>query len=464
MILIIALALLCLGCGGSDDDDDDDFSDPGFSDDSDDDDSAGDDDDDTPDSGEFQVGFSRVDVSPEWSVKMGGYGTYFLSENMCRWSTGIHDPIYATAIAFENPGQQPVILIHFDVVGLILPDIQLIGQGIADALKIDANRTVVAASHSHGSPDTIGIWGVMLPPISGRDEDYMTFLIQKGIEAGVQAYQARVPATLRVTTGIEDQMHENTQDVIDKNAVTDDTMTLLAAYDKDSKLIGTLMSWGCHPMVIGRDNTEITSDFLGPYYKFMDEELGGINMFVNTSLGAAVHPTNPYDPYDERTGGNWEDLDNFGRVLADDAQSLLEDTTPLIGTEIHLDTRTVYGELKNPFFALMGVLNIIPREIPALGEVGESTMTAFSVGGLRFGTAPGELVPNIGLDLRGVMGGQHQFLITLGMDWMGYIMTPEQYRNLLYIYFSILAVGPEMGNLLSDTYLDVWQEWPIPAI
>ena len=29
------------------------------------------------------------------------------------------------------------------------------------------------------------------------------------------------------------------------------------------------------------------------------------------------------------------------------------------------------------------------------------------------------------------------YLINLGMDWLGYIMTPREYYDIFYIYFSI---------------------------
>lgn len=448
LVLFLSVALL-FGCATGDDDDSD-VNAP-------DDDTTDDDDDDySP----FMAGFARVDISPDHPVMMGGYDTAFFSTDNARWSTGVHDPIYATAVAFTDAKSDPVVLIHLDVVGVILPDVVKIREGVSSALAIPVEGIIVASSHSHGGPDTIGIYGVWIPPICGRDDLFIQRMIDGAVEAGIAARQNLVPATLKVATGVEEAMHENTQEPVDRTATIDDNMNLLAAYDLDGRLLGTLMSWGCHPMVMGRTNTEITSDYPGPYYRFMDAEAGGVNMYVNTSLGAAVHPTNPYEPYDEREGGDWDDLDNFGRVLADDAQNLLAVAQPLSDYTIHLHSRTVRAQLENPLFALVGQLGLIPREFPPLGEYGESIVTAFSIGEVRFGTVPGELVPNIGLELREIMGGEHQFLITLGMDWLGYILTAEQYKKIVYIYFSILSVGPEMGDMCIQEYHSIFDNWP----
>ncbi len=455
LALFIASASLFIGCG-DDDDDDDDSSNPNSDDDSADDD-EGDDDDDEP---HFQVGAARVDASPtpEWSLKMGGYGTYFLLESMCRWSTGVHDPLYATAIAFDDGKGEPIILIQFDMVGMITTDIVPIQEGIAQELNIGPERIVVSSSHTHHSPDGVGIWGVILPPVSGRDEDYMQLLVDVGIDAGVEAYQARVPAVVSFASGIEADMHYNSNDVLDPGAMTDDAMTLMKAETPQGEPIATLMSWGCHPMVMGPQNTELSSDFLGPYYRLMDEEVGGINMFVNGNLGASVHPINPFDPFDYtgRDWGTWEDVENFGRVLVDDAQTLMDEAEMATNTNLWLRTMIFESANDNLFFALIGTLDLIPRDVPPYGGKTETTITAFSIGPVQFATIPGELVPDIGLILRDVMGAEHQFMINLGMDWVGYIMLPDQYFSLAYIYNDLLSPGPNVGNDIINAFLHLY--------
>jgi len=412
--------------------------------------------------GAFTAGFARVDISPDHSVKLAGYDLFFFDEEACRWSTGIHDPLYATAAAFQNGEDPPVVIIHLDVIGALTTDVVRIQAGVASALGIPEESIIVAASHSHGSPDTVGLWGLVLPPTTGRDGPFIETMIQGAVEAGVRAWEARVPASPRAATGTEARLHVNPQTSLDPAAITDDTMVVLAVYDGHGALIGSLMNWGCHPMVMGAENTLITSDYPGAYYRIMDEELGGIHMYLNSSLGATVHPRVPDDlgSYEGATANTWEDVDRFGRVLADDVKELLGRAEPLASYEMVLVSRTVYGRLENPVFALAGELGIIPREMPPLGEVGETTATAFSIGEVRFGTVPGELVPYLGLEAREIMGGRHPFLITLGMDWLGYIMTREQYENLGYIYFSILSPGPATGEAVLETYHGIFDDWP----
>jgi len=322
----------------------------------------------------FLAGFARVDISPDHPVKMAGYGTYFLDEDLCRWSTGVHDPLYASAAAFQDPDARPVILIQLDVIGALTTDVVRIQAGVASAIAVPEENVIVAASHSHGSPDTVGIWGLILPPVTGRDPEFIEAMVEGAVEAGVRAWESRVPASLRAASGAEPRMHFNPQLSVDPAAVTDDTMTLLAAADAQGRPLGTLMSWGCHPMVMGPQNTLISADYPGAYCRIMDRKLGGLNLYLNSSLGATVHPQNPDHPFpiEGNRWGTWDDVERFGRVLADDALELAARAEPLSSHRVRLVSRPVYGRLENPFFSLAGELGIIPREMPPVGETGET--------------------------------------------------------------------------------------------
>ena len=191
-LLLFATVLLLafnVSCG----DDDDDSVDGENSTPEDDDD---DNDDDDTDSDVFQVGFAKVDITPDVDVIMAGYGSAFFSVENCRWSTGIHDPLFAHAVAFEDSANSSqVILIVLDNVGTITNEIVRIQQQIAQQIQIDPDSVVVAATHTHGGPDTIGLFGVIIPPITGRQEDVVEKMVEGAVEAGVTAWQNRVPAT-----------------------------------------------------------------------------------------------------------------------------------------------------------------------------------------------------------------------------------------------------------------------------
>jgi Neutral/alkaline non-lysosomal ceramidase, N-terminal len=465
ILLLLVLPLVLAACGDDDDDSADDDTTPAGDDDTT---PAGDDDDDNDDDNDddddawpgLYAGAARVDISPQQSVKMGGYGTYFFSESLCRWSQGTHDPIYATAVAYRDGAGEPIIQIVLDTVGVIITDVEPIAAALAAELDIAPERVIVSATHNHQSPDTVGIWGVMLPSITGRDDYFIDLMIDGAIEAGIMAFDDLRPAVVGVATGSEDAYHYNAQWVVDPDAPLDSTLTILKFTEPEGAPIATIANWACHPMIMGPQNDMISSDFVGPYYAAMDQAVGGVNMFVNGNLGAGIHPQNDEHEinYTGRSWGTWALTEFYGRGLAQSVQALLPTTQVLDDTTIDVRTRQVEGELRNPFFALVGWLDLIPRDIPSLGGAGITTMTAWHIGPVRMATAPGEVAPSIGLQLREIMGGEHNMIANIGQDWLGYIMTKQEYRSLLYFYFSMLSVGPEMGEAVLGAYEEIFAE------
>ncbi|MBZ0272697.1 neutral/alkaline non-lysosomal ceramidase N-terminal domain-containing protein [bacterium] len=467
LLIPLTFSMGC-ACGSADDDDsdtagdddsasDDDANDDDVDDDTIDDDTIDDDandddanDDDTGDDDidpRFKAGFAEVDITPVEPVKMAGYGTFFLSEDNCRWSTGVHDPLYARAVAFDDPtGGGPVLLVVLDLVGLVKNDVDIIAEDIAEATGLSPDNVIVASTHTHHGPDTIGIWGVLIPPISGRQAAVIESILTGAVEAGAAAWDARVPASFAFAAGEEAALHKNIIDDPDKTI--DDTMTALFAYDEGGAMLGSVMNWAAHPTVMGEENTLVSADFPGVYSREMAEDFGGVHVFVNGLLGAMIQPDPRWVDADE-----WDEVETVGATLADDVGALLAVAEPIENPSIDfLANVTLESTLVNPVFALAGKLGLIARDIPPLGGTAYARISAFNVGPVVFGTLPGEYVPNYSGPLRTGMGGEAQMLIGLGQDWLGYILTPDQFATAPYAYETVLCPNPNIGDLTAAIY------------
>ena len=107
-------------------------------------------------------------------------------------------------------------------------------------------------------------------------------------------------------------------------------------------------------------------------------------------------------------------------------------------------------------FGLAAEVGLIPREVPPVGQYGQTYMTTFAIGPVTFGTMPGEYGPDYSFALREIMGGDAQVLIGLGMDWVGYAILPEQYQSLPYLYERFLCPSRWAGEELMTTYQEIW--------
>jgi len=407
----------------------------------------------------FNVGFARIDITPEVDVMLAGYDVGFFSYDNCRWSTGVHDPLYAHAVAFDDPlDGKAVILVVLDNVGTITNEIVEIQVGIAGALGIAEESVVVSSTHTHHGPDTIGLWGVVIPPMTGRQEDVIDRMVAGAIRAGIEAWEARVPARLEYAVGEESRYHFN-KIFGDPDRTIDSTLTLVAAYDRKDRLLGSVLNWAAHPTLLAGGNTLISSDYPGAYYKHMDEALDGIHMFVNGAVGASIQALAVEAGRLKWLFGSatWEDWDDFGIALMTDALGIMEEAVPIEDPTIRLlESREVSVIVENYVFWLAAVVKLIPREVPPVGDYGTTFMTTFAIGPVTFGTIPGEYVPDYSFAIRDVMGGEAQVIIGLGMDWIGYAITPEQYGKPAYLYETFLCGSRWAGEELMTVYHEVW--------
>lgn len=460
LLLLLCALLLVPACGNNDDSDDNEYPD--------DDDAADDDDNDDidPTADWLRVGFARVEITPTDSVIIGGYGLPSMSRNKCRWSEGVHDPLYAYGVAVVDPqGASPVILLVLDTVGIMSPESEKISQGVKTAVGQNDINVVVSATHTHNGPDTVGLWGSLVPITSGRDENAINELIDGAIAAGVAAWEAREPAQLGTAVGFEAEYHEN-RIAFESDPDIDDTMTLVTAINADGKLLGTLMNWACHPTVMGQQNLLLTSGWPGAYRRLMADRFGGMHIFIQGAIGDAIEPLNPVNKIPwwnfGLSWGTWEAVEEFATVIADDATELVDQAKPLAQQRLWLSEVDEFPmTLENVMFWAAATAGLIPREAPQVGETFYTPIATFAIGDLSFATLPGEYATEYGFSLREIMGGSAQVIVGLGMDWLGYTITPEQYENFLLYYYQIILSPSKMGgeNML-DVYRDIWE---VPA-
>ncbi|MHA1569278.1 MAG: neutral/alkaline non-lysosomal ceramidase N-terminal domain-containing protein, partial [Alphaproteobacteria bacterium] len=379
---------------------------------------------------------------------------YFWSLKNCRWSDGVHDPIYATAMVFLK-GDDALMLIQTDLVQLLKSDIDLIRQAVAVKLAVDRERVIVTATHSHASPDTVGLWGTVIPANPGRDGRYMNEVIEKCVDAAVQAYQARRPARLYLALGEETKLHYNIHQERTADPNLDPIITLIKVVGEDGQTFATLTNWACHPTTASAENRKISSDWVGAFYRTMAEKSPGVHMFINGSIGGSVQPSPAWR--DAHAGGEEEGFvwaEAFGTTFGEKVAAMLDKTEPIDFERIEVRNAPVEIKIKSFIFRLAKALNLFD-----LGESESGMYTteiaAVKMGSLRFGTMPGEMSPHLGKQIREQLGGEAQILVGLGQDSLGYILDEEQYEDDEYNYESMLCVNPLLGRRTVEAHQSI---------
>jgi hypothetical protein len=227
---------------------------------------------------EFRAGARKTVITPDLQkfapVYMAGFGHH-------RIATGVHDDLYARCLAL-SAHNKPLVICEVDLIGLFLDDVERIRA------KVSGADVVVASTHVHEGPDTMGLWGPG-PAQSGINEAYNSFVVDRVAEAANGALHE-----LQAATAYLAQVHNPELDsFIDDTrppVVHDADLIILSLTGKDGKIIATAVNWANHPETLGSRNTRITADYPGFFYTHLEAKLGGMAVFWNGAVGGMQSP------------------------------------------------------------------------------------------------------------------------------------------------------------------------------
>lgn len=355
----------------------------------------------------LQIGVSSAEINPPAGVMLAGYGYN-------RRCTGVHDPLYAKAVVFDD-GATPVALVVLDAYGLQHTTVQEIRaaavQKIAD-FALPPERIIVQSTHTHAAPDTIGLWGPD-PKTSGVDPEYMAKLVATAADQIARAVANRTPAFLLYSRG------ERRGWTINKSQPSqlDTSVDVLQCVTADGESLVTLTHFACAPAILDSKNTLVSADYIGAFYRSMEATLGGDHLFTQGAIGGWVQPVDG-----SRTFPRARD---FGVDLASTVVGALASAKPIRETGIQFNHATFTVPVENEHFTEMSEAGIMLR--PYAGAV-ETEVAWFAIGPVQFATHPGLTTPSLASETEQFMDTGPKFVLGLGLDALGFILPAEFYE------------------------------------
>ncbi len=293
--------------------------------------------------GDLRAGAAKSVITPDVraaTVYLSGYGHN-------RIATGVHDDLYARCLAL-GAGDQTLVMCAADVIGLFYDDVLKIRE-IVHAQAPEVTHLIVASTHDHEGPDTMGLWGPR-PLQSGIDEKYMAWLRERIAQTAVAAVHTMQPA--RLTLGRDDHpLLGLLQSDSRPPYVKDPYLFVMRLTTLDGHPIASLVNWSDHPETLGGKNTEITADY--PHWLCDDVEnhtretapdpaaqrggtapalgsAGGTAVFFNGSIGGLLSTNgSSVALQDPETGmvaadNTWRKAELFGKILGQLVQRATE--------------------------------------------------------------------------------------------------------------------------------------------
>ena len=303
-----------------------------------------------------------------------------------RPAVSVHDKLWARACVVES-GDVRVGFVSLDLVGLFHSSVLRIREALSkeqDSGRPLVDYLVVASTHNHEGPDTMGLWG---PDewTSGVDREYVRRVedaVAKAIQESVRSLET---ATLQVRSsqyGDGVVVHDYKR----RPFVIDDTLGVLHFERSNGEGIATVVHWSCHPETLGDENLAISSDF--PHWLREGVERGvpkgsngspprdgrgGICLFLNGAIGGMITSL-AMDLPDFESGAviskstksgpglPWSRPRSVGLHVAAEVLRRLDSEGPSFERlPLRVRARTFHVGIANPIFRLAGKLGRLDR-------------------------------------------------------------------------------------------------------
>jgi len=339
-----------------------------------------------------------------------------------RLANGKHDDLWARAIVLES-GQTKIAIVSIDVIGYY-SKANYYGFGEIQRLvdpKLGISDILLASTHNHEAPDTIGPWGPGALA-DGKYPRYLRFVDRQVAKAINKAAASTLPAAMKLgltdpklspsIAGMQTRTRGRPPDFFDEELRV--MQFLDASGSRRDKVIATLINWNAHPESMESANTLITSDFPHAVREAVEKKYGGTAVYISGAIGAVeiIGDSNnkltdrvrfdgkdyPLKPNSKRPDYTFERTEAIGRDVAKAVFDALGRGELSAVPRIDIKKATLTAPMDNAgylFLASRGVLDTIPP--PREGERPEleTTVYAITIGDAQIITTPGELFPEV---------------------------------------------------------------------
>jgi hypothetical protein len=282
------------------------------------------------------AGAAAADITPPFPVDLLGYVRRPLA------ARSAYEPLEATACVFRDDEYgATVVIVAADVVGLTTGMSDRIRSRIAELVGCDPASVLLNSSHSHAAPwpgATVKLGGEF-DAWTEQELRYWESIPDRyasvALEAAGRLAPARVSGGVGTAPGLAVNRRERTADggtILgwNRDGVRDDSVVAIrvdsmdgAPLDTDG--IATLVSFACHPVVVGPDFPGAGPDFVGPLRSSLSNLLrpGAVTVFLQGAAGDALPLESFRDDEDALVAA-----DVFGTRLALEAAHAVADAGP----------------------------------------------------------------------------------------------------------------------------------------
>jgi hypothetical protein len=385
----------------------------------------------------LQAGYAQSIITPslERPVFLAGFGRNRRAET-------VHDDLYARALALKQNGRC-LIVIALDLISLHRAQCAAIEQRVA--AQLPGAQTLIACTHTHHGPDTLGLWGPD-EQTSGVDAAYLDFLFDTVVKTAVTAAANLQETDLVSRSVVVPDVAKNFRDP----AITDESLTCLQLRAvAEERPFATWLIFPCHPEVLWDNNPHITADYIYTLRQRVEANTGAPCLAHVGALGGMMSP-NVVDH-------SFAEAAMMGETLALAADLALATAAARPVRHFSYTRHEFAVPMANPLFEMAATIGLLPDVKQPDGTV-QTEASLLRLNDAWLFAVPGELLPKLGLQYRAWLkeaGARVTAVIGLANDELGYILPqedftpPQNYLDPGSSYEESMSVGPEMGPQLT---------------
>ncbi|MDC7238188.1 MAG: neutral/alkaline non-lysosomal ceramidase N-terminal domain-containing protein [Sphaerochaetaceae bacterium] len=393
------------------------------------------------------VGFSKVKITPQKLLVMGGYIKRGKNK-----ATGILDELYARICILKDK-KKIIVLILLDLLAVdkkLTRKIKNILMNESDQMEI-----IICCTHTHSGPDIIM---KQIEDLESRKEiyEYRDYLVNKILIGYDEALKS-----LKNSKGIELLYYEKNIDKIaasrlDPYENINNKLCVLAVKDKnDDKYLGYIVNYTCHPTVLGYKNYMYSGDIFGQAMQTIEKDQS-ICLLTN---GAEGDVSTRFTRKEQSVG----EVKRLAEILAYNIRDSINKTIPInsnelnykskifkipfkkipsikeIKTKIEIEQEKITEYKKNENNLNSGIIREKESHIEGLRELLNYSIDnkrkqkekviqiiGFKIANILFVTVPGEMTQETATEImKNKSEGYKIILLGLADDYLGYFPTKK---------------------------------------
>ena len=414
---------------------------------------------------ELKGGCAKVNITPPVGTWLQGFAARTKpSEDIC-------DDLFARAIVLYD-GTNTLAIIAADLIGIPLTLTNTIRSSINEKTGIPEKNILISASHTHYS----ALMSRGENTINLINENYIQTLAKKIVGAVCMAHKnmrevkigtvkgdlpevalnrrfEKPDGSVTMSWGTEDKTNippkvERKTDASYKKTIVipfdDPTLTfkeidpevcIVRIEDLNGEIIGSIINFACHPTAAGSSPDvfyHISADYPAFTTEIVEKMEGGICLFT---LGTAGDIVTIKRGADIRA--------KVGKALGAEALRNLQFVPTTNQAVLRALTKTVSFQLK-PDRVKEDDNKYITTEIQAL-----------KINDIYFLGLPGEILVEIGLDIKRKSGIENLFIVSLSNDAIGYVCHIKAYEEGGYESMQASRLAKGSGEIMIQEALDI---------